>query len=141
MSSRYRSYRGYSYDAAYTSHAHGWSSGPTSALTFFALGLQVNTPMGQTWTVDPHLSGLRRAEGGFETPLGWFGVNWNVNTSRSVKTLTVIVSAPPGTSGRVVVPKEGRTNEVTLDSKSVRVGSDRSLAVNGGNHTISVVLT
>ncbi|KAF4306708.1 putative alpha-l-rhamnosidase protein [Botryosphaeria dothidea] len=29
----YRSSRGYGYDASYVSHAHGWSAGPTSALT------------------------------------------------------------------------------------------------------------
>ena len=139
--SRYRSYRGYSYDAAYTSHAHGWSSGPTSALTFFVLGLQVNTPMGQTWTVDPHLSGLQKAEGGFETPLGWFGVKWNVNTARGVKTLVVNVNVPSGTSGKVVVPKGGKTSGATLDNRSVRVGAERSIAVKGGNHTVSIVIT
>lgn len=74
----YRSYRGYNYDAAYTSHAHGWSSGPTSALTNYVLGLDVVAPRGSVWVVRPMLSGLHAAEGGFETPLGWFGVKWRV---------------------------------------------------------------
>ncbi|KAF5378492.1 hypothetical protein D9615_007115 [Tricholomella constricta] len=44
----YRSYRGYNYDAAYTSHAHGWSAGPTPALTFYVLGLTVTSLQGKT---------------------------------------------------------------------------------------------
>ncbi|KAI0752009.1 hypothetical protein C8Q74DRAFT_347805 [Fomes fomentarius] len=72
----YRSYRGYNYDLSYTSHAHGWSSGPTSALTYYVLGLIVTSPQGQTWQVALHLSGLTAAKGGFTTPLGWFGVKW-----------------------------------------------------------------
>lgn len=45
----YRSSRGYAYDTSYVSHSHGWSSGPTSALTEFILGLSVTSPAGKTW--------------------------------------------------------------------------------------------
>ncbi|KAK0184792.1 Six-hairpin glycosidase [Armillaria mellea] len=67
----YQASRGYNYDPSYTSHAHGWSSGPTSALTFYILGLTVMSPRGATWSVSPHVNGgLPGAEGGFET-LAW----------------------------------------------------------------------
>ncbi|ESK87372.1 glycoside hydrolase family 78 protein [Moniliophthora roreri MCA 2997] len=81
----YRPYRGYNYDPAYTSHAHGWSSGPTSALTNYVLGLRVDEPMRRVWTIHPHLfSNVDKdaAEGGSETPLGWFGVSWSVDEGR-----------------------------------------------------------
>ena len=51
--------------------------GAESALTFYALGLTVTSPAGSAWAVAPHLQGgLPGAQGGFSTPLGWFGVQW-----------------------------------------------------------------
>ena len=99
----YRSYRGYNYDPAYTSHAHGWSSGPTSALTYYVLGLTVTSPQGATWQVAPHTSGLSAAEGGFTTPLGWFGAKWS-KTSKGKFSLEIDV--PEGTKGTVELPTE-----------------------------------
>ena len=134
---RYRSYRGYNYDAAYTSHAHGWSSGPTSALTFYVLGLTVTAPMGETWAVRPHIGGgVPNAEGGFGTALGWFGVKWVLGTD----SLEVDVDTPTGTSGVFGLPSGLESNWVTVDGKNVTVNSDGQVAVEGGIHTITVVL-
>ncbi|KAI0681905.1 Six-hairpin glycosidase-like protein [Cerioporus squamosus] len=113
---RYRSYRGYNYDPAYTSHAHGWSSGPTSALTYYVLGLTVTSPQGRTWQVAPHLSGLSAAEGGFTTPLGWFGVKW---TAQQMRAFSLTVDVPEGTSGVVKLPVGGK---VTIDGEVRAVG-------------------
>uniref|UniRef100_A0A0W0EY35 Putative Six-hairpin glycosidase n=1 Tax=Moniliophthora roreri TaxID=221103 RepID=A0A0W0EY35_MONRR len=115
----YRSNYGYNHDAAYTSHAHGWSSGPTSALINYVLGLGVDEPMGRVWTVHPHLFNVEEdaAEGGFETPLGWFGVSWTVDEGRMME---VNISAPEGTKGAFIAP----------------VGVDRArVVVNGGEVT------
>ncbi|KAG6861518.1 hypothetical protein C0995_015628 [Termitomyces sp. Mi166 len=114
----YRSTDGYNNDPSYTSHAHGWSSGPTSALTFYVLGLRVTSPQGKTWSLSPHLGAggeggresLSGAEGGFETPLGSFGVKWTLSESTSSSdadsglVLTVQVSTPRTTSGVFKVP-------------------------------------
>jgi hypothetical protein len=35
------------------SHAHGWATGPPSALTFCAAGLQITSAAGKTWRVAP----------------------------------------------------------------------------------------
>lgn len=128
----YRSYDGYNYDASYTSHSHGWSSGPTSALTIYVLGLQVTSPMGQTWALEPHTSGLPAAEGGFETPLGWFGVKW---TSTS-KSFTMTVSTPSGTQGFVTVPSD---KSVKVDGRAVNLRGSNTLTVEGGTHVITAV--
>ncbi|KAF1961374.1 Six-hairpin glycosidase [Byssothecium circinans] len=48
------------------SHAHGWATGPTSALTFLGAGLRVTSALGRTWLG----GGLT---GGFETPEGTEG--------------------------------------------------------------------
>ena len=130
----YRSYRGYNYDAAYTSHAHGWSSGPTSALTFYVLGLTVTSPQGQAWSFDPHMSGLEAAEGGFETPLGWFGAKWSLTPKG--KTFTAALDVPVGTAGEVHVPIEGT---VSVDGKRVKRNASGTLHLEGGKHIVSVV--
>jgi len=127
----YRSYRGYNYDPSYTSHAHGWSSGPTSALTYYVLGLQVMSPMGQTWSLEPHTSGLSAAEGGFETPLGWFGVKW---TSTS-KTFTMTVTTPSNTQGTVSIPSN---KSVQVDGRAVNMLGSKTLTVQGGTRVITV---
>ncbi|KAK7680794.1 hypothetical protein QCA50_016102 [Cerrena zonata] len=129
----YRSYRGYNYDAAYTSHAHGWSSGPTSALTFYVLGITVTSPQGLTWSFDPHTSGLEAAEGGFETPLGWFGAKWSWRADGKI--FTASLDMPRGTSGKVRVPGKG---SVSVNGKRVTKDAEGFVQVPGGNHTISV---
>jgi hypothetical protein len=134
-STSFRSYRakvGYNADAAYTSHAHGWSTGPTSALTFYVLGLTVITPQGATWAVAPHLSGLTAAEGGFTTPLGWFGVAWALDADTNV--LTVNVTTPSGTKGVFTSPVNGTAVIDGAQTIEVEVGTE--IAVGGGKHAI-----
>ncbi|KAH9837900.1 Six-hairpin glycosidase [Rhodofomes roseus] len=129
----YRSYQGYNYDPSYISHAHGWSSGPTSALTFYVLGLQVTSPQGKTWSVAPHTSGLPCAEGGFETPLGWFGVNW---TSKD-GWFNITIETPERTSGSLRLPYPGST---TINGAEAYVDSSEVLQLAGGSHTVVVQL-
>ncbi|EPQ59764.1 Six-hairpin glycosidase [Gloeophyllum trabeum ATCC 11539] len=115
----YRAAAGYDYDDSYTSHAHGWSTGPTPALTFHVLGLQLTSPQGRTWSIAPITSGLKSAAGGFETGLGWFGVDWSIADD----TLRVEVDTPEGTSGVVTLPGNG------------------SVPLSGGKHTLVQHLT
>ncbi|PBK74349.1 glycoside hydrolase family 78 protein [Armillaria solidipes] len=131
----YRSAAGYNFDHAYTSHAHGWSTGPTSALTFFVLGLTLTGPQGSSWSVAPVLSGLQSAEGGFETSLGWFGVKWNVSSTND---FTLVIEAPLGTVGTVRLPL---STDFTVDGESVSSASMSdgrpSFRLPGGIHTLT----
>ncbi|KIJ64349.1 glycoside hydrolase family 78 protein [Hydnomerulius pinastri MD-312] len=122
----YRSQDGYNYDPSYISHSHGWSSGPTSALTNYVLGLTVTSPQGKTWSVAPHTSGLTSAEGGFETPLGSFFVSW----AQEGSTFTLNINTPEGTSGTVQLPQAG----ATVDSQMTTL----DLTLEGGEHAITV---
>ena len=128
---RYRSDVGYNYDASYTSHAHGWSSGPTSALTFYVLGLTVTSIQGRTWSIGPHTSGLSAAEGGFETSLGWFGVKWSLTSSM----FQLSVNVPLSTSGIVTLPRSGR---VEVNGTMTDALDHTALHLPGGNHDIVV---
>ncbi|KAK0219176.1 Six-hairpin glycosidase-like protein [Armillaria fumosa] len=115
----YQSSRGYNYDPSYTSHAHGWWSGPTSALTFYILGLTITSSRGATWSMNPHINGgLPGAEGGFETSLGWFGVRWALQNNQ----FFVAVDTPEGTDGLV---KLSRAGSVVVDEVAIDVGKDR----------------
>ncbi|KAJ7653391.1 glycoside hydrolase family 78 protein [Mycena rosella] len=111
----YRAAAGYDFDHSYTSHAHGWATGPTPALTFYLLGIQLTSVQGATWSIAPVLSGLLAAQGGMETGLGFFGVNWQVNGT----TLTITVDTPAGTQGVVTLPGTG---PMTVDGNTSRLG-------------------
>lgn len=98
------------------------------------LGLQVTAPQGRTWTVAPHTSGLSCAEGGYETPLGWFGVNWASKDGW----FNITINTPEGTSGSVRLPYSGDT---TVNGAEAEVESAGTLQLSGGSHTVSVRVT
>jgi len=126
----YRAAAGYDFDTAYTSHSHGWATGPTPALTFYVLGLTLISPEGVNWRVAPVLSGLSAAEGGIETAKGWFGVKWEVNNDE----LTLTLETPGGTIGTVVLPGQG---VITVDGKKLTSDSEGAVEVSGGSHTLT----
>ncbi|KAI0133693.1 Six-hairpin glycosidase-like protein [Xylariales sp. AK1849] len=141
----YRYDRGYSNDESYTSHAHGWSSGPTSALTNHVLGLTVTGLAGAEWTLTPQFGNLAFAEGGFSTTLGKFQASWCVMDGG--ENYNVTVSTPYGTAGQVLLPLLNNATEasVTFDGDAATwvmgtVGklTGYSQTVNGGNHTFIV---
>lgn len=85
------------------SHAHGWSTGPTTALTGGVLGIRFGEPAGKYWVVKPELSKwLSFARGGTSTKLG----KWEVKIKRlrghdGRVGETLQVNWPKGTTGRV----------------------------------------
>lgn len=158
--------RGYENDFSYVSHAHGWSAGPTSALTEFVLGLSVTGRVGSTWQFAPQFgSDLTFAEGGFTTSLGKFSASWTTdNTTTNIMPPSsknssnssgggymASVKTPTGTVGQFVLPvvEQGVLPTVVVDgvqagnvtwARKTGVVFDTVLIsdVNGGNHTIVV---
>ncbi|KAH9476748.1 hypothetical protein JR316_0010663 [Psilocybe cubensis] len=141
----YRYNHGYNDDPAYTSHSHGWSSGPTPALTFYVLGLTLTELQGRTWALAPHFGGgLRAAEGGFQTGLGWFGVKWSAvfGEQGEVESLMMSVETPEGTNGVVMLPK-GINGWIAVDGSrlenlSLQDSRGVTLRLIGGKHEIQV---
>ncbi|TKA77205.1 hypothetical protein B0A55_02579 [Friedmanniomyces simplex] len=113
----YRNYRGYYYDSSYVSHSHGWSSGPTSALTNYVLGLQVTGPLGGSWKFAPQFGDLTSVEGGFTTALGKFQAAWNVTDGGLGYSAEWTV--PANTKGTVVLPSlpRGGSGNVTWNGQ------------------------
>ncbi|KAG6827972.1 hypothetical protein H0H92_009798 [Tricholoma furcatifolium] len=126
----YRGAAGYNFDSSYTSHSHGWATGPTPALTFFVLGLTLTSAQGATWSVAPVLSGLDAAEGGLTTGLGWFGVKWGIQANQ----FTLTVNVPEGTEGVIHMPGTG---SIKVDGELVSTAMiDNYVEIHGGTHTV-----
>ncbi|KAK1725875.1 alpha-L-rhamnosidase [Colletotrichum acutatum] len=123
----YRSGRGYTNDPSYVSHAHGWSSGPTSAMTEYLVGLRVTAPAGREWSLKPasfggEAEGLpAQAEAGFTTALGRFSAKWAVEEGGGFA--SVEWDVPEGTRGWVQLgSEEGRWVEGGKGSTRVACG-------------------
>lgn len=141
----YRASRGYDYDTSYVSHAHGWSSGPTSALTEFVLGLSVTSPAGASWKIAPQFGDLANVEGGFVTSLGKYQAGWKLAGTGYV----LSYNTPSGTTGVLVLPclNAGKFPKIKIDGRDVpkdmraRIstsGNGVVLNVSGGSHSIVV---
>ncbi|KAI1263200.1 glycoside hydrolase family 78 protein [Xylariaceae sp. FL1019] len=142
----YRWDQGYS-DFSYTSHAHGWSTGPVTALTEGILGLSVTGLAGSEWVFTPAQGDLTSVEGGFTTSLGLFQASWSVDESGCP--VSYAVNTPDGTEGSLRIPQGGCTTGITVDGEtpgdgvaSVVTGPGGglyySLELAGGNHTLVI---
>jgi len=140
----YRGAYGYEHDPSYVSHSHGWSSGPTSALTFDVLGLRPMEPAGKTWTFEPHPGDLKTVQGGFTTGLGIFQARWLSDGQSHI--IAVDLNVPKGSSGVILLPlAEGAT--VFLDGRPATGMTTHSASrgaiigtisdITGGHHTVT----
>ncbi|KAJ6082093.1 hypothetical protein N7499_006967 [Penicillium canescens] len=137
----YRMDRGYGYDPSYVSHAHGWSAGPTSALTEYIVGLTVTSRLGLTWKIAPQFGDLESAEAGFVTSLGKFQASWRKGSSG----YTLSFSVPKGTVGQLTLPfvTASKKPSITIDGDRLTRGLSYvdhtvTVKVTGGSHRVVV---
>lgn len=100
--------------SSYQSYAHGWSTGPTRALTEQVLGIQ-QADGGATWEIDPHTAGLRTARGRLVTGRGPIDARW-VDDRQGLR---ISFSTPRRTRGLVGLPVTRKRVQVRLDGKLV----------------------
>jgi hypothetical protein len=100
------------YEGAYTSAAHGWSTGVLPALTNFVLGAMPTGPGFHTWSVKPLPGDVTWARGALDTPRGPLNVSW---TTGQGSQFSVYVEIPSGTSGNISVPVTSSSSSVLLD--------------------------
>jgi alpha-L-rhamnosidase len=98
-----------------TSLAHPWSSGPTSGLSKYVLGVRPVSPGYKTWLIEPQTGDLSWAKGRVPTPYGPIKVKWE-QTSRGLR---LEISVPAGTSGTVGVPSFSSMSVVTDNGQPI----------------------
>jgi alpha-L-rhamnosidase len=105
-----------------TSLAHGWSTGPTSALTAYVLGVTPASPGYATWRVDPQPGSLAWAEGAVPTPHGDITVKW----ADGAGGFRISITAPGSTRGTVVLPPGVSRSSVTVNGQLVHLSAGQT---------------
>jgi len=91
----------------YTSLTHPWSAGVTKWLSEEVLGIKPTTPGFSTFDILPHLgSSLTSVSGKVLSPYGEISASFDVSTG------ICNMSSPPGTLGRIGIPKAGKIIDV-----------------------------
>ncbi|EHK20537.1 glycoside hydrolase family 78 protein [Trichoderma virens Gv29-8] len=137
---------GTAYEGAFTSMAHGWSTGIVPLLTSYVLGVKPQTPGFQTWQICPVVDGggLTWARGEVPTPGGKIGVSWERKDAQSGLMFVLETETLEGSSGIVCVPTLGLEDpKIYMDGMPVTLSRDRiagwmSVNVSGGKHTFTV---
>ncbi len=105
--------------------AHGWASGPTSALSKYVLGVTPVTPGFATWMIRPQTGSLSWAAGRVPTPYGPITCKWvKFNSGNSLK-LHIVV--PDGTSGTIALPALSQNGKAKINGTWVSADSTSTL--------------
>ncbi|OTA80927.1 glycoside hydrolase family 78 protein [Hypoxylon sp. CO27-5] len=133
----YRHDAGYQEVYSYTSHSHGWATGPVTALTEYVIGLSITSLAGSTWQIAPQFGDLSHAEGGFTTSLGKYFTSWNINSDGGY---SLEFSVPLGTSGVLVLPAHSRNERyrVKVDGKVMTVNQEQTAGNTEGNRQLYI---
>lgn len=107
---------GHAYGGSFMSLAHGWSTAPTSTLTFDVLGIAPESATGEYRFV-PHPGDLTSAEGRITMPQGAVNASWS--RVPTAGTYSAQLTSPAGTTGRIGVPKLGGNITVSVNGNVV----------------------
>ena len=112
------------YAAWFASHAHGWATGPTSALTFYTLGIHPTNAQGTAYEVIPHPGDLSHVEGrlGFGGAKGVLA-SWTHAADGSF-TLAVDSTSNTGSTGTIAIPRFGLSRTIKRDGVLVWDGNN-----------------
>ncbi|MBS2549353.1 hypothetical protein KGQ19_21035 [Catenulispora sp. NL8] len=111
------------YSSNFTSLAHGWSTGPTGALTTDVLGISPTAPSGTGYQVVPHPGDLTHVEGTLTVAAGkQIHAGYDHDTAGDFS-LQVDSSTNSGSSGVIAVPTWGQSRTVTVNGQTAWNGS------------------
>jgi hypothetical protein len=107
------------YGGPYESLAHGWSTGPTSALTAYVAGLQPVAGAGRTYSVTPHPADVDRVQASLAmSPGRRVTISWQ-RTSAGF-TLVVDSRGNHGSIGHIALPTFGAAVTIRVDGNIIR---------------------
>ena len=101
------------------SASHAWSTGATSSLSDYVLGVTPTSVAYRTWQVKPFTEGLAWAQGQVPTSEGPVVSRWELGD----EVFRLTVEAPTGTSGTVAVPTLGSERVIYRDGVEVWNGT------------------
>jgi hypothetical protein len=101
------------------SASHAWSTGATSALSDYVVGITPASVAYGTWQVKPFPQGLTWAQGRVPTAQGTIASRWELGDD----VFRLTVDAPVGASGTVAVPTLGSARVIYCDGVQVWDGS------------------
>ncbi|MGW1623957.1 alpha-L-rhamnosidase-related protein [Streptomyces sp. NPDC002172] len=111
------------YGGSFTSMAHGWSTGPTGALTSAVLGIQPTGAGGTAYQVVPHPGDLTHVEGTLTVAAGkTVHVSYDHPASGSFA-LQVDTGSDTGSTGVIAVPRFGQSHTVTINGTTAWNGT------------------
>lgn len=114
------------------SHAHGWSTGPTSLLSFYVAGIHLTSSSGKTWKIFTQPGDLTEIDAGFVTALGTFS---NSITALNGTVTKMNFVTPEGTSGSVeLLGTKGKL--VNCVGDTVELVGGEAKGMKGGNWTL-----
>ncbi|MBA3822876.1 MAG: alpha-L-rhamnosidase [Ktedonobacterales bacterium] len=114
----------FAYSGNYMSAAHGWSTGPTSALSMYVLGIAPDTAAGAAYHVIPHPANLTHVEGDLTVAAGKsVSVSYDHGTLGDF-TLHVDASTNGGSAGVIGIPKFGQPRVVQINGATVWDGAN-----------------
>jgi hypothetical protein len=128
----------FGYGGRYMSAAHGWATGPTSALTFYLLGIRPTTVSGG-YEIAPEPGTVAATEGSLQTPLGDIRLGWQHDLS--TRTFTETLDAPTAAVTDVRVPTFGEPNTVVTVNGTIAWAAGNSRAYGAHLDGDAVVLT
>ncbi|KAF3020754.1 hypothetical protein E8E15_003767 [Penicillium rubens] len=121
-------YAPYTNDAR-VSHAHGWSTGPTYALTAYAAGIQLTGAGGSTWVIAPQAGNLTFVDAGFETAKGKFSTSYR-GSEKGVGKFAFVT--PANTTGEFVLAG-ARGSLVSEGGQRVKLVNGKASGLKGGS--------
>jgi hypothetical protein len=96
--------------STFSSLAHGWSTGPVTALTYYVLGIMPKSPGVSIFSFIPHPGDLVSVEGKLQTPNGFISAKW-----KKTDQFIMEFDAPKEVTATVGVPTFGKTIQVTVN--------------------------
>lgn len=114
----------FAYQGPFQSLSHGWGTGPTSALTYYVLGLAPDTVSGQTYHVIPHPGNLTHVEGSLTMAPGKVVFSrYDVSASCQTFSMRVDAQAHTGSTGRIAVPRFEANHTVLVNGAAAWNGT------------------
>ena len=114
----------FAYQGPFQSLSHGWGTGPTSALTYYVLGLAPDTVSGQTYHVIPHPGNLTHVEGNLTMAPGKVVFSrYDVGASCQTFSMRVDAQAHTGSTGRIAVPRFAANHTVLVNGAAAWNGT------------------